>query len=207
MSQESHLVIERVRRHIEQTHFGISNEEKEETETKRVGVEKDNGSNTIESTCSTNHKVNWLPVHAIHLKEKGILSPHVDSVKFSGGIVAGISLLSTSIMRLKPASPSELASSTSSLNYGNEKSEELNEKKRENNEENNQLNQKCLENAGHVDLFLPPLSLYVLSDMSRYKYTHEILESGSCFINEKDGDKIMVHRDDRISIIFRDSKS
>ena len=45
----------------------------------------------------------WLPCHAIDLSKDGRLDAHVDSVKFSGGIVAGISLLSDSIMRLRPA--------------------------------------------------------------------------------------------------------
>jgi alkylated DNA repair protein alkB family protein 7 len=44
----------------------------------------------------------WLPCHAIDLHEEGRLNPHVDSVRFSGNIVSGLSLLSDSIMRLKP---------------------------------------------------------------------------------------------------------
>ncbi len=42
----------------------------------------------------------WLPVHAIELAADGVINRHVDSVKFSGGIVAGVSLASPSIMRL-----------------------------------------------------------------------------------------------------------
>lgn len=45
--------------------------------------------------------IKWLPCHAIELKEDGHLKPHVDSVKFSGDVVCGLSLLSPSIMRLK----------------------------------------------------------------------------------------------------------
>ena len=48
-----------------------------------------------------NTDVKWLPCHAIELKEDGFLKPHVDSVKFSGDVVCGLSLLSPSIMRLK----------------------------------------------------------------------------------------------------------
>jgi alkylated DNA repair protein alkB family protein 7 len=42
-----------------------------------------------------------LPVHVIDLAAEGFIKPHVDSVKFSGGFVAGVSLLSPAIMRLR----------------------------------------------------------------------------------------------------------
>lgn len=42
-----------------------------------------------------------LPVHVIDLAADGFIKPHVDSVKFSGGFVAGVSLLSPAIMRLR----------------------------------------------------------------------------------------------------------
>ena len=118
---------------------------------------------------------------------------HVDSVKFSGGIVAGISLLSDSIMRLRPSSEeweeSTLMKESTNHRDGN--------------------------TAGYVDLYLPQLSLYVLSGMSRYSYTHELLPSGSSFefpqYEESNEDvdmsarqKIDVIRGRRLSIIFRD---
>lgn len=40
-------------------------------------------------------------VHVIELAEDGYIKPHVDSIKFSGRVVAGLSLLSPSIMRFK----------------------------------------------------------------------------------------------------------
>jgi alkylated DNA repair protein alkB family protein 7 len=45
-------------------------------------------------------KVSWLPVHAIDLSADGFISKHVDSIKFSGEFVAGLSLLSSAVMRL-----------------------------------------------------------------------------------------------------------
>eukprot|EP00038_Savillea_parva_P015116 m.218873 g.218873 ORF g.218873 m.218873 type:complete len:302 (-) comp30104_c0_seq1:163-1068(-) len=46
----------------------------------------------------------FLPrVHVIDLSDKGVINPHVDSVKFSGGLVAGLSLLCDAIMRFRPA--------------------------------------------------------------------------------------------------------
>ena len=39
----------------------------------------------------------WLPLHVLDLHSKGIIYPHVDSPKFSGDIVAGLSLYSDSM--------------------------------------------------------------------------------------------------------------
>lgn len=113
----------------------------------------------------------WLPCHAIDLKKDGVLSAHVDSVKFSGDIVAGLSLKSSSIMRLKPDKDFYQS-----------------------------------EMQGHVDLLLPPLSLYVLSGVGRYKYTHELLSSGETFSSSETQDAVKVTRDHRYSVIFRDAK-
>ncbi|TMW68250.1 hypothetical protein Poli38472_005718 [Pythium oligandrum] len=45
--------------------------------------------------------VYFPPVHVIDLAEDGYIKPHVDSIKFSGQVVAGVNLLSPSIMRFK----------------------------------------------------------------------------------------------------------
>jgi alkylated DNA repair protein alkB family protein 7 len=112
----------------------------------------------------------WLPCHAIDLKRDGELRAHVDSVRFSGGMVAGISFLSSSIMRLRPGSE-----------VGRNPEE------------------------GFVDLLLPPLSLYVLTGVSRYEYAHELLPSGSIF-ESLDGMNVEIEREHRVSVIFRDAK-
>jgi alkylated DNA repair protein alkB family protein 7 len=114
--------------------------------------------------------VKWLPCHGIDLKKDGELKAHVDSVKFSGDLVAGISLSSSCVMRLAPHVDGE---------------------------------EGVME--GHVDLFLPPLSLYVLTGVARYRYSHELLNTATAF-RAPDGSCISVHRDHRISIIFRDAK-
>lgn len=46
------------------------------------------------------HSVLIKHVHVLDLNEMGYIKPHVDSVKFCGNIIAGVSLLSDSIMRL-----------------------------------------------------------------------------------------------------------
>ena len=43
----------------------------------------------------------FLPVHVIDLAEDGFIKPHVDSIKYSGDIVSGLSLCSPAIMQLK----------------------------------------------------------------------------------------------------------
>ena len=47
--------------------------------------------------------VGWLPIHCIDLAcdGAGVILPHIDSVKFSGGVVAGLSLRSTAVMTLQ----------------------------------------------------------------------------------------------------------
>ncbi|XP_028843685.1 alpha-ketoglutarate-dependent dioxygenase alkB homolog 7, mitochondrial-like [Denticeps clupeoides] len=40
------------------------------------------------------------PVHVLDLDESGYIKPHIDSVKFCGSTIAGLSLLSDSVMRL-----------------------------------------------------------------------------------------------------------
>lgn len=40
------------------------------------------------------------PVHVLDLDKSGYIKPHIDSVKFCGSTIAGLSLLSDSIMRL-----------------------------------------------------------------------------------------------------------
>ena len=117
------------------------------------------------------NNINWLPCHAIDLKKDGELNAHVDSIKFSGDLVAGISLLSPCIMRLVPDKDG-----------------------------------KPNMDEGWVDLYLPPLSLYALTDVARYRYSHQLLPDKSTFTGDDDATNIIVERDHRLSIIFRDAK-
>lgn len=131
--------------------------------------------NVLESYASNqNAAVTWLPCHAIDLSKDGRLDAHVDSIKFSGGIVAGISLLSDSIMRLRPAKGEWTDGTTK---------EDLD---------------------GHVDLYLPKLSLYCLHGMSRFNYSHELLPSQTVY--QLHGKDVCVPRGRRLSIIFRDKR-
>mmetsp|Transcript_11101 Transcript_11101/g.28225 ORF Transcript_11101/g.28225 Transcript_11101/m.28225 type:complete len:130 (+) Transcript_11101:262-651(+) len=51
------------------------------------------------------HKGPFLPPHVIDLRADGRIDPHIDSVKFSGDVVAGLSLLAAATMRLDAADP------------------------------------------------------------------------------------------------------
>ncbi|KAF0484142.1 DnaJ-domain-containing protein [Gigaspora margarita] len=42
--------------------------------------------------------IEWLPVHILDLSETGGIKPHIDNVDYSGNIVAGICLLSSTVM-------------------------------------------------------------------------------------------------------------
>lgn len=120
----------------------------------------------------------WLPCHAIDLHKQGQLNAHVDSIRFSGDMVAGLSLLSPSVMRLTPDDDGDVKTG---------------------------LVEHC-SRVQWVDLYLPPRSLYVLADAGRYHYSHQLLPSGSVFYDDGEGQPVRVERDNRISVIFRDAK-
>ncbi|CAI2176755.1 17797_t:CDS:2 [Funneliformis geosporum] len=47
-------------------------------------------------------EINWLPIHILELAESiGGIKPHVDNVEYSGNIVAGICLISPTVMILR----------------------------------------------------------------------------------------------------------
>ncbi|KAJ9579112.1 hypothetical protein L9F63_024781 [Diploptera punctata] len=97
-------------------------------------------------------------VHVLDLSEKGYIKPHVDSIRFCGNTIAGLSLLSDSVMR---------------LNHEKEK-------------------------MMYADFLLKRRSLYIMKDVARYDYNHEILGADiSVFRGEK------VPRGRRISVICR----
>lgn len=121
----------------------------------------------VEEHHLTYQPVSWLSCHAIDYNKDGELNPHVDSVKFSGHSVSGLSLLSPAVMRLTPDDEPDT--------------------------------------GGHVDLLLPPLSLYCLTGVGRYRYAHQLLP-GECVFTGPTGVETIVSRDHRLSIIFRDAK-
>lgn len=55
--------------------------------------------NRIKNETFKNNEILLGPVHVIDLAEDGFIMPHVDSLKYCGSKIAGLSLLSDSIMR------------------------------------------------------------------------------------------------------------
>ena len=177
LSDVSVAAINRIRHQLGEKHFGPGGPGQEGRTKDRLPIQ-------------------WIPCHGIDLKKEGQLTAHVDSVRYSGLIVAGLSLLSSSIMRLRPAA--EYNNNTDDGTAGKQ----------------HLYGPKASEapDDGHVDLYLPPRSLYVLSGVSRYEYTHELLPDGSAFEmlssagGAADTIAVPVPRDRRISVIFRDAK-
>nr|CAD2195089.1 unnamed protein product [Meloidogyne enterolobii] len=101
-------------------------------------------------------------VHILDLHECGFIRPHVDESRYCGGIISGLSLLSTSIMRLVHTNP--------------------------------QLSNIC-----KADLLLPRRSLYRLTGLARFEFTHEILANEESNFRGK-----YVPRQRRISVICRE---
>ncbi len=121
--------------------------------------------------------------HLVDLAADGHINPHVDNVKFSGGIIAGLSLLSGRIMRLERVK--ECQSASASILAGDvEKVERM---KRG---EIGDCNERTIGGNGKgkgidlvtkdeeleaVEFYLPPRSLYVIAGPLRYTFTHQIL--------------------------------
>ncbi|CAJ0945235.1 unnamed protein product, partial [Mesorhabditis belari] len=85
-------------------------------------------------------------VHILDLHKDGVIKAHIDSIRYCGDVVTGISLLSNTVMRLRHKDCKDLI----------------------------------------ADLYLARRSLYKLSNIGRYDFTHEILgESNSEFMGVK----------------------
>jgi len=93
-------------------------------------------------------------IHFIELQKSGQIGKHVDSIKFSGSVVAGISLASDCVMHLYP------------VKFGSDGSEKNNDPSL----------------LGVVDVLLPKKSLYIMSHESRYHWAHEIRSGEPTFL-------------------------
>uniref|UniRef100_UPI0037E86CC9 alpha-ketoglutarate-dependent dioxygenase alkB homolog 7, mitochondrial n=1 Tax=Semicossyphus pulcher TaxID=241346 RepID=UPI0037E86CC9 len=71
-----------------------------ETERARWGAACEEVLNRVRSVAFPEGSPLLGPVHILDLDKSGFIKPHVDSVKFCGSTIAGLSLLSDSIMRL-----------------------------------------------------------------------------------------------------------
>ncbi|XP_047428411.1 alpha-ketoglutarate-dependent dioxygenase alkB homolog 7, mitochondrial [Mugil cephalus] len=71
-----------------------------ETERVRWGAACEEILNRVRSEAFPEGSSLLGPVHVLDLDKTGFIKPHIDSVKFCGSTIAGLSLLSDSIMRL-----------------------------------------------------------------------------------------------------------
>ncbi|XP_039960119.1 alpha-ketoglutarate-dependent dioxygenase alkB homolog 7, mitochondrial [Bactrocera tryoni] len=217
-AEEQQLLIKDLRLH---TDF-ITNEEEtkllEEIEPymKRLHYEYDHWDDAIHGFRETERK-QWYPhnravlervrqtafdgaimpyVHILDLAAEGVIKPHVDSTRYCGNTIAGISLLSDSVMRLvrveerkylqgKAVETPEVAS-TAAQNTADADDAYRNRP------------ETTLENNFYVDVLLRRRSLYIMSHSSRYNFTHEILGND---VSHFQGQH--VKKDRRISIICR----
>eukprot|EP01104_Vermistella_antarctica_P017892 TRINITY_DN6453_c0_g1_i1.p1 TRINITY_DN6453_c0_g1~~TRINITY_DN6453_c0_g1_i1.p1 ORF type:complete len:248 (+),score=48.16 TRINITY_DN6453_c0_g1_i1:146-889(+) len=127
-------------------------------------------------------------VHVIDLAKDGYITDHVDSVKFCGDYVAGLSLGSKAVMRFTPdhegdGNRSEVMSGGSGTAKHNSTTTKA----------TRTPSDDCT-----LDVVLPRRSLYVMSGASRYEWRHAILSEDTTV------DGTLVSRSRRVSCIFRD---
>lgn len=129
---------------------------------------------------------NVLPhVHILDLAADGIIKPHVDSSRYCGSTIAGLSLLSQCIIRLKRVDENQYKQSKQG------EDETHNETEQE-----SKIDGKS-QISYFVDILLRRRSLYIMKDSARYKFSHEVLASKSKFMDNE------IIKDRRLSIICR----
>lgn len=122
-------------------------------------------------------KESVLPhVHILDLAEDGVIKPHVDSVRYCGTTIAGVSLLSDAVMRLV----------------------RIDEKEYKDNAEYRNQPSPLGEKGFYVDVLLKRRSLYIMSHSSRYNFTHEVLSNETSTFKG-----LPVKKTRRVSIICR----
>lgn len=138
-------------------------------------------------------EANALPhVHCLDLAADGIIKPHVDSSRYCGNTIAGLSLLTDCIMRLKRVDESKYKQNR----YGDEEqSDDIS--RRSNHEMNKSADNTPNELSYFVDVLLKRRSLYIMKDSARYSFSHEVLPSKSTFSGKE------IIKDRRLSIICR----
>lgn len=117
-------------------------------------------------------------IHVLDLAKDGVIKPHVDSVRYCGSTIAGISLLSDCVMRLVRVDEN---SSSSGDDFRTDQS-----------------NSGLKFRDYYANVLLPRHSLYIMRNTARYNYTHEILENKVSAIFGQP-----LEKDRRISIICR----
>ncbi|KAJ6649120.1 Alpha-ketoglutarate-dependent dioxygenase alkB like 7, mitochondrial, partial [Pseudolycoriella hygida] len=124
-------------------------------------------------------------IHILDLAENGVIKPHVDSSRYCGTTIAGLSLLSDSVMRLVRTDETKYMQTKNGSNADEYRTlpKSLN-----------------ATSSFYADVLLKQRSLYIMRDTSRYNFTHEILGNEHGYFK---GEKVTKTR--RISVICRNS--
>lgn len=132
---------------------------------------------------------NIIPqVHVLDLAANGIIKPHVDSVRYCGSTIAGISLLTDCIMRLRRVDENEYKQNI----HGNAHSAG------KTTQDSTMAKGETKSEFKHfVDILLKRRSLYIMKDTARYNFSHEVLPTKSTFLGKE------IIKDRRVSIICR----
>lgn len=130
-------------------------------------------------------------VHILDLAGDGIIKPHVDSSRYCGTTIAGISLLTDCVMRLKRTNENKYKQGKlDEDNTGASTIVPMADNATGNVDSENEWNY-------YVDILLTRRSLYIMKDSARYKFTHEVLPTKALF----KGHEVVKSR--RVSIICR----
>lgn len=140
------------------------------------------------------------------------LGPHVDSIKFSGGIVAGLSLLSTRLMRLSPDNNDDnfrsaqlrttISCDRTPYYILGDTNHEINDQKEKEHYRFDPFGETDSIYEGSIEMKLNRRSLYILSGPLRYTFAHEIFGPDSVSQLFSETESVVPER--RLSVIFRD---
>ncbi|XP_037931647.1 alpha-ketoglutarate-dependent dioxygenase alkB homolog 7, mitochondrial-like [Teleopsis dalmanni] len=137
-------------------------------------------------------------VHILDLAEKGVIKPHVDSTRYCGTTISGMSLLSNCVMRLIRVDETKYRQTVQdSESTDCDKTKTATQTESTDDSYRNQP-KATIENNFYADVLLPRRSLYIMSHSSRYNFTHEILSNEFSKFHGQP-----IHKGRRISIICR----
>lgn len=139
----------------------------------------------------------FLSPHVIDLAAGGFIGPHVDSLKFSGKLICGLSLSSTRVLRLvKTKSQGGDAGGDGGYGEGSDK-------------------EAFLDAVGDpttpvLEAVIRPRSLYIMANVLRYEFTHEVLGAHSpvpslVLSGDADADGELAEFGRRVSFMIRDT--
>ena len=153
--------------------------------------------------------LSFVHPHVIDLSSDGHIGPHVDSIKFSGKLICGLSLNSSRILRLLhtciPSPPDISNPQNASIKYTLSKeysNDFIDYSTSKDIFKSNLINKEY----PLLEFELKPRSLYIISNTFRYNYTHEIIGKYStvpCVLLPMPSD-VEYKFDRRISIMIRD---